>query len=336
MKRVALVLFAALLGGCASLDGPGTERAGAAGALASTCASVSWPPSAAIAAPDGVAADSAAAGPASSQPDAAAVAALPYSPRSIRTAAAIGALPELVRLHALAGTGDDERAALRRLLVRQRVLERVSLASLEVSAVLAELDCEGERTDQLRDRLQRREDARLRRLTLGGIVVGAVTAISGGALSLASRGRASDLAQILGGSTETAIGLSTLADSVPARLAHPRNLIAAVWADDGAAGAFPPSVWNHLRQPAEGVPGEPTHRADLISQWRSPERLGEPGSSDEARRVALLTGQGGDYTLADLHVRDSMLDLLEARVALFHQALAALLREVLAQDADRP
>jgi hypothetical protein len=64
---------------------------------------------------------------------------------------------------------------------------------------------------------------------------------------------------------------------------------------------------------------------------RADERLGEPGSSAEAERVALILGTGGRYTIDDLRARDAMLDLLEARVALLNQDLQSLLREVAAR-----
>lgn len=331
MRRTALAVLALLLGGCAALERPESGSARtirAAREAVSSCASVSWP----VPQQARERGDSQEARAHASPTEAAAVAGLRFSPKSIRTAEAIGALPELARLHELAGAGDDERILLHRLAARQKVLERISLASLEVSAVLAELDCEGERTDQLRDRLQHREDSRLRRLALGGIVVGAVTALAGGALSLAGHGRAADIAQILGGGAESGIGLSTLSEPAPASLAHPRNPLAAVWSGDISGGALPPSVWNHLGQPVGDVPDGPTHRQVLVLQWRSAGLLDASGADGATRRLALLTGQGGDYTLADLHLRDAMLDLLEARVALFHQDLAALLREVLASE----
>ncbi len=262
---------------------------------------------------------------------------LPYSPRAMETARIIGVLPALAGLAAPDSRGgtaasDDLASIAARLAdlrARQQVLARISLASLEVSSVLAELDCEGERNDQLRDRLQRIEDDRLRRHTLGGIIVGALTAIAGGTLSLASRANAADVAAILGGATETGIGLSALGGAQSARFEHPRNPLGALWSGStDAAAVFPPSVWQYLNSPSSRA-GNLTNRDLLIEQWKMPERLGIPGSQDAERRATLLFGSGGTYTLPDLQVRDAMLDMLEARVALFNQNIADLLREVI-------
>jgi hypothetical protein len=276
-------------------------------------------------------------------PDRETLARLPFSARALETARIIGVLPELVHFRPPApasasaspepGTTQDLRARIDDLLVRQQVLARIALASLEVSSVLAELDCEGERNDQLRDRLQRVQDNRLRRLTLSGLVVGAATAISGGVLAMTSSGNAANVAAILGGTAETGIGLSALGDTQVARLDHPRNLLGEIWdGETRASGLFPASVWMYLNAPSSRA-GNVTNRELLLEQWRSPERLGPPQAPETEARVALLFGAGGVYSLGDLQVRDAMLDMLEARVALFNQNIADLLREVIASSA---
>ena len=63
----------------------------------------------------------------------------------------------------------------------------------------------------------------------------------------------------------------------------------------------------------------------LLSEWRGPDILGEPGSQTERERAPLLLGEGGVYDVSLLGVRGSMFDLLEASVGLMHQDLRLLL-----------
>jgi hypothetical protein len=327
------VLAALLLSGCASIPTADLDASAAPGARQVYCARFTNDPGKPMRQPE-VALD----------PAPGAIERLPYSPRSIETARIIGVLPALVALEAAAaavpaedisGTDAAVRQRVSELGLRQRILSHISLASLEVSSVLAELDCEGERNDQLRDRLQRNADDRLRGLARASILVGAITAISGGVLSIVSQGNAAGVAAILGGTVETGIGLAALDGAHSAQLYHPRNLLGEVW-DGRTSGRslFPSSVWQYLNAPSTRA-GNVTNRELLIEQWLSPERLGEPGSPEAERRAALLFGAGGVYSIEDLRARDAMLDMLEARVALFNQNIADLLRDVIHSESDR-
>jgi hypothetical protein len=251
---------------------------------------------------------------------------VPLSASAAETARLIHVLPLIADWHEAAGKEDGYRT----LTLRQAVLERIMLAGLEVSSVMAELDCEGERSDQLRDRLQRAETERVRRLTLTGVLIGAFTAASSGILSLASHSGGADVAAIVGGTAEAGVGLSALEDRGAGTLSHGRNLLAEIWNQSGASTAFPPSIWRYLNARFGG--GE-SPRDSLREQWNVPERLGTPGSSEEERRIRLFFGEGGVYTIDDLRAREAMLDLVEARVALFNKDIAALLRELVALEA---
>jgi len=74
-----------------------------------------------------------------------------------------------------------------------------------------------------------------------------------------------------------------------------------------------------------------TLRTVIIARWRHDDRLGVPGSALEKRRIALLFGEGGDYTEGDLRTRAQMLNLLESQVSLTSQYLEQFLRELLSQ-----
>ena len=162
------------------------------------------------------------------------LAAAGFSQASIEIADAIGALgplQELVRLEAEASRGAG--AELRLLRARQGVMDRILLAMLDVSSTLAEIDCEGERGDHLRDRLQRIENRRTRRLSLATIMIGALTATVSGGLGLAGA-TGGDVAGILGGTAEASVASTLLLGPASGELLQTRrNLLRDVWEDSG-------------------------------------------------------------------------------------------------------
>ncbi len=74
----------------------------------------------------------------------------------------------------------------------------------------------------------------------------------------------------------------------------------------------------------------------MIAEWLVGDRFGPPGSAEERARVALLFGPGGTYTVEDLDVRESLLELLETSVALMNRDLRALLAELQAHSPAAP
>lgn len=312
----------ALLGGCAIHAGPLDDAASLQGSGRS-CARI------VRAAPD-----------ASHQPSRAAepfrAGAAPFaegfSRDAVDIAEVIGALAplrELALLESHVGDANAVTAELRLLRVRQRITETILRAMLDVSSVLAEIDCENERGDQLRDHLQKLEDRRTRRLGLGSILVGALTAIVSGGLSLAgTHGAGGDVAAIVGGTLEASVGASVLFGGVSGELRTERNLMREIWEGPAESSLFPRSVWRFLGRPVDGRAEAPTLRDVLIAQWRAGDRLGPAQSQSERDRIELLFGPGGAYTIEDLNARDAMLDLLEARVASMNQDLQLLLDEL--------
>jgi hypothetical protein len=250
---------------------------------------------------------------------AARLAALDYPPAAIRIATVIGALSELRDLAAAeAATGPD--AALRWLRLRQVITERVLLAMLDVSSALAEIDCEGERGDQLRERLQRADTTLIRRLGLAGVMLGAATAAVTGGLSLAGAG-GGDIAGIVGGTAEAAVSGSVLFVGSSAEFRTPRNMVAEIRDRPERSAVFPPVVWRYLMR---GGP-EGSTAATLAADWAEGDRA----------RFALLSGPSGRYTVEDLEARDGMLDLIETNVARMSQELRSLLGALLARPEPR-
>lgn len=249
----------------------------------------------------------------------------PLSKRGTRTAQTIGVLPLVLQWHAQ--QGNSVGALIQRMSLRQQIMDRITLTGFEVASVIAELNCEDERNDQLRDRLLSQENERLRNLTVAGMVIGAVTAISSGALQLADNNTAGNIISMVGGTSEVGIGIAALNSGDVGNLNHRRNILGDIWHERANQETFPPVVWNYLTTRSSKTRN--TVRENLISLWRASGRLGELDSEEEQRRIALIFGEGGQYNADELKTRETMLDLLEAHVSLLNQDVAELATELI-------
>lgn len=268
---------------------------------------------------------------ASNKPEAWAETVALYSPTSVHIADVMGLLPSLNRLAQLearhAAWADIER-------VRRKLLSRLQLASLEVSGLVSEIECEVQRTDQVQDHLKDIQSTRTTSKTILAVIFGGLANIVSGGIGMATgAGDAGNVASTTGGVLEVLFGTSANFTKVRQEFSHPHNHLAAIWDGSPKAELFSPSVWRFLTE-SDGQDLEGHSLRDVMLQtWREGERFGAPGSVREKERIALLFGAGGVYDSEQLHVREAMLQQLESSVQLMDQHLETLLREVLTRQA---
>lgn len=262
--------------------------------------------------------------------------ALGFSRNAAEVAEAIGAGAPLLRMAMLEAGGPRGLAQeVQVLRLRQAVMDRIMAAMLDVSGMLAAIDCEGERGDQLRVHLQGIESRRNRGLGIASIMVGALTAAVSGGLSVAGAG-GSDIAAMTGGLAEASVATALLFGSASGRLKSERNLLREIWEQPARSALFPAPVWRYLTRRPAGEAGQPSVAETVVAAWRAAGLLGEPGSATERARIALLFGPGGEYGVEELEARDAMLDLLEAQIALMSGDLRLLLQELLVRPGVAP
>jgi hypothetical protein len=254
-----------------------------------------------------------------------------YSPVAIHIADVMDLLPLVNRMARLevahAAPGDIDR-------VRRKVVTRVQLATLEVSGLVAEIECEAQRADQVQDRLKDVQTTRVTSQTILGVIFGGLANILSGGISMATgAGDAGNIASVAGGALEVLFGTSANFTKVRQEFSHPRNHLAAVW--DGAPHSeyFSRHAWRFLTEPGFRDLEGHSLRDVMVQTWQEEGRLGEPGSAREKERRELLFGSGGIYDSEQLHVREAMLQQLESSIQLMHQELETLLREVLMRQA---
>ena len=248
-----------------------------------------------------------------------------YPRRNLLTANAAGLLPLLqaqLALEAQARQHPGPAAEVAVLRQRQRVAAQVALVSSAVASVAAELDCEGERADQVAGYLSEQDDRRTQRLNVLSIGIGAASGIG----TTVIENQAGQYAFGIGGGLLAAgLGLLTLHGGSTAEFDHPRNLLAEVWAEQAASELFPPSVWYMLHEPAFSNKGQTSIAHNTRQRWQHYGQLAHPDSKKGRQLAALLFGKGGQYSAGQLTVRANMLNELQSAVRLLDQELQGLL-----------
>ena len=245
--------------------------------------------------------------------------------RSLLVANAAGALPqlrELVRLEDAPHQAPTTAHALAVLTQRQRIATRLQLLAVAIASVAAELDCEGERADQVAGYLTAQAAGRTQRLTVLSIGVGAVSGIG---TTVSSAQATQYLFGIGGGLLTAGLGLLTLSSHRAVPYGHPRNLLADVWQEAPTSAVYPPGVWYLLTEKAFSNRGQNSVAHNTRLRWQRYGELDAPESRAGRRQQALLFGAGGRYQADDLTVRANMLNELQAAVRLLNQELQGLL-----------
>ncbi|MBJ6145267.1 hypothetical protein [Hymenobacter sp. BT559] len=248
-----------------------------------------------------------------------------YPRRNLLAANAAGILPQLQELLTLEQTARRQPSTAADLAVvrqRQRIMAQVILVSTAVASVAAELDCEGERADQVAGYLSEQDDRRTQRFNVLSIGIGAISGIGTTVLENKSAQYAFGIG---GGLLAAGLGLLTLGGEHTAEFKHPRNLLADVWGEKPASDVFSPSVWYMLTEPAFSNSGQTSLAHNTRQRWEHYGQLARPESKKGRQFAALLFGQGGQYSAEELTVRANMLNELQSAVRLLNQELQGLL-----------
>lgn len=234
-----------------------------------------------------------------------------FSRHDLLVANATGTLP---LLHELVHATDAK--AVRP--IRAELMARLILAVNEIGSVSAELDCEGERADQLASYLDRLNDRRTRRLTVASIVAGAVTTL----LTVAvSSDQGQKIIGFSGGIASAGLGALTLVPGRKIRLEHPRNPLRDLWDVPGRSTVYSPFIWYMLTEKSFSNEGTGLARS-IRKRWAAYEFDGS------RQAIELYFGNGGWYAADDLHTRANLLNQLQSSIRALHQDLQSLMLTV--------
>lgn len=217
-------------------------------------------------------------------------------------------------------TGDTTVAGMmKRAEIRSRVQHRLLLATMEIAGIAAELDCEGEKADQLARYLDNFNSKRNTRLTVASIITGAITTIA--TVAIKEDGPQNAVA-ISGGLLSAGLGALTInAAGKKIRLAHLRNVLSDIWYMPDTSAIYPPFTWYVLKEKHFSNSGQVSLAANVKKRWEQFDLEGDVSASD----VSLFFGYGGVYKADELHTRAAMVNELQSTIRSVNQDLQRLL-----------
>lgn len=252
--------------------------------------------------------------------------------KSLNVAHAIGILEMLEKFLVVKQQHNKEKNVENRLAfleIKQDLNQRINISSLEISAVISEIDCEEERTDQIANYLKMKEDKAETNLTVAAIIVGATGAvIAGSMLASGNTGTAPELVGIGTGLTEATLGLLILLKKRKVDFRHKRNPLQHVWDARRTSDIFPASVWYYLTYFDPNKPEEPSLRYQVVEQWMNYGQIFDTESNKKRKLIDIYFNEGGKYTSEQLFNRANMLDQVEAAISLMKQDLKTLAKEI--------
>lgn len=248
--------------------------------------------------------------------------------KSLNVANAIGILPLLEEYGKQKKIYQQEKTIQNQvnlIEMTQLLSQKINSASLEISAVSSEMDCEEERTSQIANFLKNQESDRETKLTVGSIIVGA----SGAILSGANTDR--NIGNFIGISTgilEAGFGALILLNTRKIEFRHPRNALRDVWEGYRVSANFPASIWYYLNYHNPTNPEEKSLRYQIIEKWIDFGQISGLESKKKRKLLNTYFRDGGKYTSQQLSNRADMYDQLESNINLMKQDLNRLSLEI--------
>ncbi|WP_028980016.1 hypothetical protein [Sporocytophaga myxococcoides] len=207
----------------------------------------------------------------------------------------------------------------------RKLSNAIQRASLEISAVASEIDCEEERADQISYYLKKREDDRETKLTVAAISVGAIATITSGILFATDENKNMEYVIEVGGSiAEAVLGFMIFTSKPKVEFYHPRNHLEEIWNGKETSLLFPAHVWYYFNYYNPKKPEEPSLRVQILKGWKAIYEWEKNENKHKQNMISLFFGKGGLYTSESLKARARMLDQLQANITLMKQDLTKL------------
>lgn len=248
------------------------------------------------------------------------------SKRGLNIANAINIIAPLTQYakYKQADLNDKNKKELDIVKLKLDIFQKINNASLIVSAVSSEMDCEEERTSQIANYLEGKQSDLESKLTIGAIVIGASGAIATGGTI-----KNENLSNSIGigtGIAEASLGLLMLFNKRHIDFYHERNALKDIWIGDATSSNFPPFIWYYLNYSDPNDVGTKSIRKQIIEKWRNFGQIEEDNKQEKTTN--LYFGKGGKYNADKLNNRADMYDQVESHINLLKQELMALSLEI--------
>lgn len=244
-----------------------------------------------------------------------------FTKQNILLAHALNLDKELEQLTELRDEHSNIKDSVLYLAAQQKIEQKVRDALVEIDALVGELDCEGERCDQLKELLEGMNSKRNNKLTVASIVIGALSAVADACIS--NDGWNKGVA-IGAGVIGAGLGWATLSPKGKRLiLKHKRNHLRAIWEEKNSNG-FPPIVWYMLNETKFTNTQQSTMLRNIRKRWLT---FTFEDDIKEANKSVLFKSEGV-YTEDLLETRSQIVGQLKATTQTLNQNFSSLLKEI--------
>ena len=244
-----------------------------------------------------------------------------FTKQNVLLAHALNLDKELEQLTELRDEHSNIKDSILYLATQQKIEQKVRDALVEIDALVGELDCEGERCDQLKELLEGMNSKRDNKLTVASIVIGALSAVADACIS--NDGWNKGVA-IGAGVIGAGLGWATLSPKGKRLiLKHKRNHLRAVW-EEKNSNEFPPIVWYMLNETKFTNTQQSTMLRNIRKRWLT---FTFEDDIKEANKSVLFKSEGV-YTEDLLETRSQIVGQLKATTQTLHQNFSSLLKEI--------
>jgi len=214
---------------------------------------------------------------------------------------------------------EDEFAEFSKFKIYQNVLNKISLAELEVSSFASALRCEENKLTQLANFMDRKQSDRANTRTAAGIIIDATAnVLSGGMIIWAISGNTFTQIMGVGASlTQIILNVSNKLITYKAEIESPTNLLIYVKEDDNEEERIPPHIWYYINNKKQ-IEGN-TLREALIDSWME--------VTIPEQQEIYFTNEGL-FTIEQLQNKASMLEQFASNAEIMLQDLLKLRKEI--------
>jgi hypothetical protein len=257
-----------------------------------------------------------------------------FTQRARSVAADIGVqslLTDFVKVEKQIQQSKNTDHVLQMVAFRQEITERISLASLELTSVLSEINCELGRATELKNYLQLQIEKRETSSTILSVLAAASAQIVVSIFNLSDADHRVVEATEIGGALISAyfVFRALKKKDKKAEFLHKRNFLKDIRDNPINSTVYLPMVWHYLSKEYENPEETITVRQTILNRWQELNLLTETEEQEQEQRIQLLFGEGGLYSIDDINNRISLLDLLAIEVSLMNQELKQLQQEIM-------
>ena len=244
-----------------------------------------------------------------------------YTEQNVLMISALALEAEINELEKIKKSNNQD-VALKLLKLKEEVNSSLISAQIDINAIAAELDCEGEQIEQLAQYIDSKNNSKINKLTVASIVLGAASSIAGVVIDNNHWNNGVTIgAGILGGG----LGFGVLKlQGKKVDFSHKRNLLKSIWLEKNENTTFPPFVWFMLSEKKFSNSGQVTLIQNIKKRWINYQF---EGNEKDAKKSIIFT-EGGIYKSGDLHNRADMLNQLQSTIRALNQNLNFLMIEI--------